>query len=162
MRKVIMAICCLSMAATGFMITNYDDSLSVPLKQNTLHAATIPSQNYNGPMPLDLQLDQAKRFKRDTVEIHDTVEVTNIKYVRVPVPERTTDTIYIPMTDLPEIEVVAVKNKSPGDREEYTLDETQSPKRSVVLIVDGNTVYSSKNENHSGGENSATSVSDEP
>lgn len=136
------------MAFIGYSITKYGDSnpSDVLLTQNTLRAATIPSWNYNGQLPLDLQLDLAKRIKPDTIVIHDTVTVNNTKYVRVPVPRHTTDTIYVPMDSLPEIEVLSVKNKSPGDRKESTLDETLSSKQSVVLIIDGTEVYSSKTE----------------
>lgn len=136
------------MAFIGYSITKYGDSnpSDVLLTQNTLRAATIPSWNYNGQLPLDLQLDLAKRIKPDTIVIHDTVTVNNTKYVRVPVPRHTTDTIYVPMDSLPEIEVLSVKNRSPGDRKESTLDETPSSKQSVVLIIDGTEVYSSKTE----------------
>lgn len=148
MRKLTTAICCLCMAFIGYSITKYGDSnpSDVLLTQNTLRAATIPSWNYNGQLPLDLQLDLAKRIKPDTIVIHDTVTVNNTKYVRVPVPRHTTDTIYVPMDSLPEIEVLSVKNRSPGDRKESTLDETLSSKQSVVLIIDGTEVYSSKTE----------------
>lgn len=153
-------VCCLCMTVMGYMIT--DNAATSTPAQNTLHAATIPSWNYNGPMPLDLQLDAAKRIKPDTVFIHDTVTVNNTKYVRVPVPKHTTDTIFVPLADLPEIECVAVKNKDPGDREEKSLDESVA-KTGIVLIVDGNTVYSSKNENHSDRDDGSVSVSaDEP
>ena len=142
MKKFMTITCCLCMTVMGYTIMD-NAATSVPA-QNTLHAATIPSWNYNGPMPLDLQLDAAKRIKPDTVFIHDTVTVNNTKYVRVPVPEHTTDTIYVPLTDLPEIEVAAVKNKSPDEQGQ-----------SIVLLIDGNEVYSSKPEIDSG-------VSDEP
>lgn len=133
MKKLMTTICCMCMALIGYMIT--DNAVSSISTQNALHAATIPSWNYNGPMPLDLQLDAAKRIKSDTVFIHDTVTVKNTKYVRVPVPEHTTDTIYVPLTDLPEVEVAAVKNKDPVDRGQR-----------IVLLIDGNEVYSSKSE----------------
>lgn len=135
-------ICCACMALAGYFLT--DIKQSVMTQQNSLYAATIPSWNYAGLMPVDLQLDQAKRIKNDTVyvEIHDTVTVDNIKYVRVPVPEHTTDTIYVPITDLPEAVVMPVKNKSPGDSIE--VDEEQKVKQGIILIIDGTTVYSSK------------------
>lgn len=140
------------MAFIGYSITKYGDSnpSDVLLTQNTLRAATIPSWNYNGQLPLDLQLDLAKRIKPDTIVIHDTVTVNNTKYVRVPVPRHTTDTIYVPMDSLPEIEVLSVKNRSPGDECETESDEAQS----VVLIIAGKEVYSSKT--------SKSEVPDEP
>lgn len=155
MRKLTTAICCLSLAFLGYTITDYTSKNDNVVPQNTLTAATIPSWNYNGPLPVELKLDTDKRLKTDTIVIHDTVTVNNTKYVRVPVPHHTTDTIYVPMDNLPEIEVLSVRNKSPGDREECTLDETQCPKQSVVLIIDGTKVYSSKTDIDS-------KVSDEP
>lgn len=141
MRKLTTAICSLCLAYIGYLITDYTSTHSVDLStQNTLHAATIPSWNYNGQLPLDLQLDAAKRIKPDTIVIHDTVTVNNVKYIRVPVPQCTTDTIYVPMASLPEIEVLPVKNRSPGDECETESDEAQS----VVLIIAGKEVYSSK------------------
>lgn len=167
MKRFFTAICCMSLATAGYFITSGHDTFSdVSLKENSLHAATIPNWNYSGQMPLDLLLDQAKRLGTDTVyvEVHDTVIVNNTKYVRVPMPEHTTDTLYIPMTDLPEIEVVPVKNKKSEDREEYTSGETRDgPKPIVVLTIDGKMVYSSENDIHSGSnQNGATSVPDEP
>lgn len=162
MRKITTVMLALLMATTSYMITdsnNFGDNL---YPQNALHAATVPNWNYNGQLPLDVKLDLAKAIKPDTVVIHDTVTVNNTKYVRVPVPRHTTDTIFVPLADLPEIECVSVKNKSPGDREEQSLDELVT-KTGIVLIVDGNTVYSSKNENHSGSGDESTPVSaDEP
>lgn len=141
MRKLTTAICSICLAYVGYLITDYSSEHSVDLyPQNTLHAATIPSWNYNGQLPLDLQLDAAKKIKPDTIVIHDTVTVNNTKYIRVPVPQCTTDTIYVPLANLPEIEVLPVKNRSPGDEYETESDEAQS----VVLIIAGKEVYSSK------------------
>lgn len=147
MRKTITALCCLAMAYMGYaLVTNIE---SDAVQQNALHAATIPSWNYNGQLPLDLQLDAAKSINLDTVQ-HDTVLVEKIKYIRVPVPQSTTDTIYVPLDSLREIEVTPVKNRSPGDEQTDEPDETHS----VVLIIDGNQVYSSKTDH--------PVVSDEP
>ena len=149
MRKFLTALCCMSAAFLGYKLVDVRvQSNDVP--QNALHAATIPSWNYNGPMPLDLELDAAKRLKPDTITIHDTVYVNNTEYVRVPVPRSTTDTIYVPLADLPEIEVLPVKNRSPGNDSIDERDESHS----VVLIIDGNQVYSSKTR--------SSEVSDEP
>jgi hypothetical protein len=147
MKKLMTAFCCLCLAFVGYNVTKLKSTIS---EQNTLTAATIPSWNYNGQLPLDLQLDAAKRLKPDTIEIHDTVYVNNTKYIRVPVPQSTTDTIYVPMADLPEIEILPVKNRSPGND---SIDEGRTT-HSVVLIIDGNKVYSSKTEH--------SEVSDEP
>lgn len=139
MKKIMTALCCLAMAYMGYaLVTNIE---SDAVQQNALHAATIPSWNYNGQMPLDLQLDAAKSINLDTVK-HDTVLVEKIKYMRVPVPQSTTDTIYVPLDSLREIEVTPVKNRSPGDEQTDEPDETHS----VVLIIDGNRVYSSKTD----------------
>ena len=143
MKKFITALCCAFMASFGYFVTNMGPT-SVP--QNTLHAATIPSWNYNGPLPLDLELDRAKKIiKPDTVVIHDTITVKNTKYVRVPVPHHTTDTIYVPLQDLQEVVVTPVKNRSPGSLTE-TFDAEQCAKQGIVLIIDGSTVYSSKKD----------------
>lgn len=167
MNKFFTVVCCACLAITGYFVTHDGGMMNdVSLKQNTVHAATIPSWNYNGQKPLDYLLDQAKRMKTDTVfiEVHDTVTVNNTKYVRVPVPEHTTDTLYIPMTDLPEIEVNSVKKPSLEDREEYTSGETRDgPKPLVILTIDGKMVYSSENDIHSGSSpQDSTSVPDKP
>ena len=149
MKKFFTALCCMSVAFLGYKLVDVRvQSNDVP--QNALYAATVPSWNYNGPMPLDLQLDAAKSLKPDTITIHDTVYVNNTKYIRVPVPQSTTDTIYVPLADLPEIEILPVKNRSPGND---SIDE-RGESHSVVLIIDGNQVYSSKTR--------SSEVSDEP
>lgn len=164
MKKLLTAICCVSLAVTGYFITKGGGgTFDVPMPHGTLHAATIPFKEYSGQLPLDILLDQAKKIKQDTIVIHDTVIVTNTKYVRIPVPGHTTDTIYVPLSDLPELECVAsVKNRSPGDREEYTPDEEVRPSPSIVILtVDGQIVYSSENDIHSGSSlQDSTSVSD--
>lgn len=157
MNKVLTAICCVSLAVLGYFLTHSDGTLDV--KQNTLYAATIPYTNYNGPLPIDLKLDLAKETKTDVV-VHDTVEVTNTKYVRVPVTKRTTDTIYV--ANIPDVEIGSVKNKGPGDREEETPDEIVGPKSTVTLTIDGKMVYSSENVIQSGGGKDSMSASDEP
>jgi len=156
MKKTILSVFLVGIALLGYHMTR---DYSTEGSYNTLHAATVSNWNYNGQLPLDVQLDLAKSIKPDTVVIHDTVTVNNIKYVRVPVPRHTTDTIFVPIKDLDEVNCVAVKNRNPGDREEYSLD---SIRRGIVLIVDGTTVYTSKNENHSGGDSEEPMSADEP
>lgn len=163
-KKFIAAVCIGCLAVIGYKLTRDDsmrrDSLFIP--QNTLQAATLPSWKYDGQLPLDVQLDLAKKIKPDTVVIHDTVTVSNIKYVRVPVPRHTTDTILVPLGELQEVVCMPVKNRSPGVREEQSLDESVA-KTGIVLIVDGNTVYtSSKSESHSGGNPEGATSVDEP
>lgn len=163
MNKVITLLCCGLLAFTGYNITkHYEPSVTRP--QNTLAAATIP---YSFVPTQTFQTEDFRKtetreeIKTDTVykEIHDTVTVTNTKYKRVLAPART-DTIYISPT-LPEIEVASIKNRSPGGREEQPQDEIDETNRSIILTVDGKTVYSSGNDNHSGGnQNDSTSVSD--
>ena len=163
MKKLLTTICCIAMAVTGYFITEDGRRIGSSLYKNELHAATIPFKNYSGPMPLDMVLDQAKIINQDTIVIHDTVTVTNTKYVRIPVPGRATDTIYVPLTDLPEVEIVAsVKKENPEVREEHTYDEEARTSPSIVILtVDGRIVYSSENVIHSGSNpQDSTSVSD--
>lgn len=132
MKKIVTTLWCAALAIAGYFITSSapEDTVS----NNAVYAATLPSWNNNGQLPLDLVLDQAKTItnKVDTVEIHDTVLVDNTKYVRVTVPESTTDTLYMPLYVPSLIDGVPVNNKNPG-----------SDKKSiVVLTVDGNIVYS--------------------
>lgn len=157
MNKVLTAICCISLAFLGYCLTTSDGTLDTP--QNVLHAATIPYTNFNGPLPVDLKLDLAKEIKKDDV-VHDTITVTNTKYVRVPVTKRTTDTIYV--ANIPEIDVASVKNKGPGDREEETLDEIVGTKPAIILTINGKMVYSSKNVIQSDGGEVSMSASDGP
>ena len=136
MRKLMTILMCGLFAYAGFYITSGKYTISeVPFKQNTLAAATIPYQDVNRQLPIDLLLDEAKRMGKDTVkiEVHDTVKVDNIKYVRVRAPKHATDTFYINTTELPEVVVGPVKNKSPGDS---AVNEPV-----IVLTVDGKVVY---------------------
>lgn len=149
------------MAFLGYNIIN---TVSVPdVSQNTVSAATVSHVNVSAQdLPLDLFLDQAKkRLDNDTVYLHDTITVENTKYVKVPVTKHTTDTIYYRADTLPNVDVLSVKNRSPGDREEQSLDDAVDTKSTVELTIDGKMVYSSKNDNHSGGiQNDSTSVPD--
>ena len=163
MNKLLTAIYCISLATVGWLITRNSEGVSnVYTHGNTLQAATIPYSEYSGQLPLDLVLDQAKRIKQDTIFIHDTVTVTNTKYVRIPVPGHATDTIYVPLSDLPEVECVAsVKKETLGVREEQTPGEMRAGPHIVILSVDGKVVYTSENDNHSGRiMRDSTSVSD--
>lgn len=132
MRKIVTTLWCAALAAAGYFIASTAPSNTAP--NNAMYAATLPSWNNNGQLPMDLVLDQAKTLTNnvDTVEIHDTVLVDNTKYVRVMVPESTTDTLYMPLYVPSPMDGVPVNNKNPG-----------SDKKSiVVLTVDGNIVYS--------------------
>jgi hypothetical protein len=83
-------------------------------------------------MPLDLVLDQAKTMNLvDTVEIHDTVLVNNTKYIKVSVPESTTDTLYMPLYVPNHVEGVSVN----------AVNTENDGKSTVILTVDGKVVY---------------------
>lgn len=133
MKKFVTTLWCAALCAAGYFIT-YTTPSNTDVQQNTVYAATLPSWNNNGQLPLDLVLNQAKTLtnKVDTVEIHDTVLVNNTKYVQVTVPGNTTDTLYMPLYVPSPIEGVPVNNKNPGS----------DNKSIVVLTVDGNVVYS--------------------
>lgn len=136
MKKVMTTLGCIALAFIGYWMTR-GESNPTGFKQNTIVAATVPSWNYNGQLPLDIMLDQAKRVISDTVIVHDTVKVTNTKRVKVSVPKPVTDTIYVSMDTLLGVNVVgSVKNTKPE------CDEPEDTK--VTLIIDGKTVYSSE------------------
>jgi len=152
------------MASIGYFMT-YGSGTASEISQNSLFAATVPHTDYNGQMSLKDLLKEAEINKTDTIVLHDTVEVKNTKYVKVPAPGHATDTIYVPLAELPEVEVVPVKQPSQEDREEYTSDETRDgPKPLVVLTIDGKVVYASENDIHSGRSSTVNSTSafDEP
>ena len=163
MKKVLLSVLLGVVVVIGYNTTrDYSTGESLYDSYNTLQAATVPEWTYNGQLPFGFKPIAVSEIKKDTVIINDTVTVNNIKYVQVPVPRHTTDTIFIPLKDLPEVECVAVKNKNPGDREEQSQDESVA-ETGIVLIVDGNTVYtSSKNVNHSGGDSVEPTSVDEP
>lgn len=136
MKKLFIGILATVMAYTGFHIVDNLDTSVVSFKQNTLAAATAPKLSITTRTPsITIGPATIERIVTDSVFIHDTVAVTNTKYVRVPVTKHTTDTVYISALEPEMLTVDSVKNKSPG--EEYTEPE-------VILMIDGNTVYSSK------------------
>lgn len=143
MKKLTTFLCSLAFLLAGIQMSKHTES--PPDSYNTVSAATLK-------LPLDVQLDLNKRLT-DTirVEIHDTVQVTNTKYVRVSSPENTTDTLYLPMVIPGHMEGASVNNKMKMGREEQPNDEhVCSPKEhTVYLTVDGEVVYSSENDNHS-------------
>lgn len=141
MKKTFVAIACGIMCFIGYnMVTNAPQStIDVTMPHGTLSAATLPKGAFSGleslQIPEDILRDQAKKLVsiKDTVVIHDTIAVNNTKYIRVPAPDSTTDTIYVPLHMPNEVEGVSVKNRSPG----------QAKKSVVVLSVDGQVVYDS-------------------
>ena len=126
MRKLVTCFWCVALAAAGYFVTS---TPSDKAPQNAMYAATIPNWNYNGQLPKDFILDQAKKIEQDRVTT-DTVYVTNTEYVRVPEPGNTPDTVYMPMYVPSLMDGVPVNNKNPGTK-----------KSIVVLTVDGNVVY---------------------
>lgn len=131
MRTIVTSLWCAALALTGWFITSQNTPHTTVPNNNTVYAATLPSWNNNGQMPLDLVLDQAKvTNKVDTVEIHDTVLVNNTKYIKVSAPENTTDTLYMPLYVPNHVEGVSVNAVNAGHN-----------KSTVVLTVDGKVVY---------------------
>lgn len=127
------------MAILGYTIVdNVNTSVPFFSKGNTLAAATVPQLGVTTQQTPKITIEEGVRevFVTDSVLVHDTVTVTNTKYVRVPVTKHTTDTVYIIDASLQDITVDSVKNKSPGDCEEQSVD--------VILTIDGKMVYSSK------------------
>lgn len=130
MKKIVTTLWCAALAIAGYFITSSapEDTVS----NNAVYAATLPSWNNNGQLPLDLVLDQAKKINKvDTVEVHDTVVVDNTKYVRVPVPGNTTDTLYMPLYVPNHVDGVSVN----------AVNTEHGKKSTVILTVDGQIVY---------------------
>ena len=130
MKKIVTTLWCAALAIAGYFITSNapEDTVS----NNAVYAATLPSWNNNGQLPLDLVLDQAKKINKvDTVEVHDTVVVDNTKYVRVPVPGNTTDTLYMPLYVPNHVDGVSVN----------AVNTEHGKKSTVILTVDGKVVY---------------------
>jgi len=135
MKKLLTVILSAVMATLGYtVIDNVDTSVPFFNKGNTLAAATVPQLNISTPKSPRITVEEGVKeiFVTDSVIVHDTVTVTNTKYVRVPDTKHTTDTVYIVDTSLQNVTVDSVKNKSPGDE---PVD--------VILKIDGKTVYSS-------------------
>lgn len=130
MKKIVTTLWCAALAIAGYFITSSAPKDTV--SNNAVYAATLPSWNNNGQLPLDLVLDQAKKINKvDTVEIHDTVVVDNTKYVRVPVPGNTTDTLYMPLYVPNHVDGVSVN----------AVNTDHGKKSTVILTVDGQIVY---------------------
>ena len=129
-------------------------SIDTHKTQTVTAATTIPYFNVTGKLPLDLQLDLEKRQTNNEIvpsdTIRDTIVVTKPKRVKVRVPERVTDTLYLPMPIPRPIEGMPVSNQYSGDREEKPPVVQDGPKpSSVILTVDGEVVYSTESVNHS-------------
>lgn len=127
------------MATLGYLvIDNLQNTSVVSFKQNTLSAATVPKLNYTTQRKPSISIEPVtiETTITDSIVVHDTVEVTNTKYVRIPVTKHTTDTVYVDTATLQNVTTDSVKNRSPGGCDEQPID--------VTLTIDGNVVYSSK------------------
>jgi len=136
MKKIVTVFCCACLALVGFNLTKLtSDTVSIH-NQNALHAATTSNWGLDGLKPLPVQLKEANLKDTVLVTIHDTVFVNKTKYVRVPVPNHTTDTLYVP-----------VSSPSPPQTEPVNenLDaQADLPQERVILLtVDGKVVYDS-------------------
>ena len=134
MKKIVTLLCCACLACAGYFIT-HNAAPDMSVSSNAMYAATVPNWNLDGQtqLPLDLVLDQAKINEQLKDTIHDTVLVEGpTKYVEVPAPRSTTDTLYMPLYIPNPMDGVPVNNKNPGSDKKST----------VVLTVDGNIVYS--------------------
>ena len=132
MKKIVTLLCCGLLACAGYFITRNAAS-SVDVQTNAMYAATVPNWNLDGQMPLDLVLDRAKINEQLKDTVRDTVLVEGpTKYVEVPAPRNTTDTLYMPLYVPNPMDGVPVNNKNPGSDKKST----------VVLTVDGTIVYS--------------------
>lgn len=131
MKKLTTILCSIAFMIGGIMIATSYGSLSLP---GSIDAYASPVFNYSQSgqqsQPLGFSLSQASNdIVRDTItvvrNVHDTVWVPKVKYVKVPTTKyiQKHDTLYVSVT----------ANNSGADREEDT----------AVGFV------STKNENHS-------------
>lgn len=128
MKKLTSTICCICLAFLGYTLTK-TDNVDSGYDQNALHAATTLNWGLEGLKPINVQLNEANLKDTVYVTIHDTVTVNNTKYVRVPVPQHTTDTLYVPMNSPSEVDTCTVS----GTKQESV----------ILLTVDGQVVYDS-------------------
>lgn len=150
MKRLTTILCSFFFMVSGAFLALSPKDISPPGNQ-IAQAAVIPV--IQGKLPLDLRLNSEERPKIDSVVVHDTVTVTNTVYKRVPKLKCITDTLHVPMPIPRPLPSVFVKNKSSGDREEYTQVPLQSSKRSNIrLIVDDEVVYETENDIHSAEE----------
>lgn len=146
MKRFTTILCSVCFMMCGAFLALSQQDLQPP-GANTAQAAptVLPVLN---KLPLEVQLSSDKR-QTDTVMIHDTVQVTNTVYKRVPKLKCITDTLVLPML-MPGPPVPLPVSYLSGDREEYTPVLMQSPKQSIIrLTVDGKVVYETENDIHS-------------
>lgn len=151
MKQVTTILCCLGMMGFGAFIAcpSIENAFST---YKTISAAPTTVAQVVGK-PLEVRFGSNERLKTDTITIcdtiRDTVKVTNTKYVKVREPKRTT-VMYKPMPIPGPMACVPVNNKFSKDREEKTLlDSIGSKPNEITLTVDGQVVYSRKNDNYS-------------
>lgn len=131
MKKFMTIFCCACLSFMGYLITTHN---TVSVQQNAIHAANTSNWGLDGLKPALLQ-----ETKKDTVyvTVHDTVFVNNTKYVRIPVPTHTTDTLYIPVNSPLQENKDSVKQRN-------TVVQEDLPQEQVILLtVDGKVVYDS-------------------
>lgn len=137
MKRLQTTLCCIAFAIIGVCIAS-NGNKNGPHGPNTITAATLPIIPADVKLPIDLQLSNSLRDKKDTVRIIDTVRVTNKpKKVRIPYKVTKRDTIYqtVLFIAIPEV------------REEKASEVIDS----ICKVHNANTA--SKNDIHStGGE----------
>lgn len=94
MKSLKTSLCCICFAVMGVCIASVGNR-DKPNEYNTIMASPLPTVPIIRDLPLDLQLDQSLRNKKDTVIIKDTVKVTTKpKKIKVPYKIVKRDTIY--------------------------------------------------------------------
>lgn len=146
MKRLATILCSLAFMVSGIVLAMTENKNPPGGSYKALYASPTD-------LPVDVQLDLLRSRVKDTIVIHDTVQVNNIKYVRVSAPESTTDTLYLPMPIPGHTEGTSVNNQMQTGREEEPVDSVGTSKEPIIyLSVDGQVVYESGNVNHSAGE----------
>lgn len=130
MKSLKTILCCICFATMGVCIASIGNR-DKPDNYNVITAAPLPTVPIIRDLPLDLQLDQSLKNKKDTVFIKDTVTVT--KKIKVPYKVVQKDTMYQTLCFI----------LVPRDREEYTLDRNDC----ISKVHNEDTL--SVNDNHS-------------
>lgn len=149
MKYFMTILCALAFTVAGVSLAVTEHSRSSSFKHQTISAATMPEFVPPSQLPLDLQLDLEKKYKKvDTVYIEGT---TDTIYVEVPQQYKPKQGRAHTLAraaakrqglDPPALEPdVPAKSQVCGDREEYSPDTIGPPKVSIILTVDGEEVY---------------------
>lgn len=120
----------------------------MPNRQNEIAAATILDWKIDGQRPIQNEYHDGlfvtdtlpQKIVESTKSVKDTVLVTDTVYVKVRVPKRVTDTIYIQTANFVD-SVAPVRNKHPGEKK-FSPDEESLKLSKVSLYIDGKRVYS--------------------